>query len=103
MIERGEVVALLFNVSDILRTLERIESLSKTTMSEKKRKPENEAERSQRRDSAARLHELAEEALAKLPPHFAEARERAGSNAAWLRQLAEKAQAKLDPPKQPEA
>ncbi len=27
MIERGEVVALLFNVSDILRTLERIESL----------------------------------------------------------------------------
>jgi len=66
-------------------------------MPEKKRKPETEAERSQRRDSAARLHELAEEALAKLPPHFAEARERAGSNAAWLRQLAEKAQAKLDP------
>ena len=28
-IERGEVVALLFNVSDILRTLERIESLLK--------------------------------------------------------------------------
>ena len=70
-------------------------------MAEKKRpRTELDAERAQARQSAAWLRELAEKALAELPPSAREARARAGSNAAWLRGLAEKAQAELDRRKQ---
>lgn len=71
VIEREEVVALLFNLSDIVATLSRIERLWRRTMAKKKL---TEAERAK----------------------FAAERERMLANAAWTRELAKRAQAKLD-------
>ena len=65
-------------------------------MPRKRTNAELETERREARANADRLQELAEKALAKLPPSEREQRERAGSDAAWLRELAERAQTELD-------
>lgn len=70
VIEREEVVALLFNVSDIVAALSRIERCSRRMMA-RKRLTEAEraalrAERERMLANAARTRELAERAQAKL-------------------------------------
>jgi hypothetical protein len=70
LIERDEIVGLLFTVSDISNTLLRIEALLETTVRRKKltraEREEREAERSLARQNARRVRELAERAQAKL-------------------------------------
>ena len=70
VIERDEVVALLFNVSDIAVTLARIEQVWQTTMAKKKLTKTERAEMNARHarvlENARRTRELAERAQAKL-------------------------------------
>jgi hypothetical protein len=70
LIERSEVVALLFNVSDIAVTLTKIEQLWEGTMAKKKLTKAERAERDARHErvlaNARRTRELAERAQAKL-------------------------------------
>jgi hypothetical protein len=70
VIERAEVVALLFNVSDIASALERIERLPGEEMAKKKlteaERAEWEVQRASMRANAQRTRELAERAQAKL-------------------------------------
>jgi hypothetical protein len=72
LIERDEVVALLFNVSDIAVTLTKIERdySQKTTMAKKKLTKAERAEMNRRHErvlaNARRTRELAERAQAKL-------------------------------------
>ena len=70
LIERAEVVALLFNVSDIAVTLTKIERLLGGTMAKKKLTKIERAERDARHErvlaNAQRTRDLAEQAQAKL-------------------------------------
>lgn len=71
LIERDEIVALLFNVSDIARGVDTIVSLlRRTTMAKKKltkaEREELDAFQAQMRANAQRTRELAERAQAKL-------------------------------------
>jgi hypothetical protein len=70
-IERGEVVALLFNVSDIAATLTEIQRLLEEEMAKKKKlteaeRAERDAQRARVLANAQRTRELAERAEAKL-------------------------------------
>jgi hypothetical protein len=70
VIERGEVVGLLFNVSDIAVTLTESNDCSETTMKRKKRtkaeREEMEARHARVLENAERTRKLAERAQAKL-------------------------------------
>ena len=86
VVERDEIVGLLFNVSDIAASLRNIERLLRRDDGKRKRLTDADRRRLDRMGAnAERTRELAEKALAQLPEATRAERERAGSNAAWLR------------------
>ncbi len=101
LIYREEVIALLFNVSTIVTTLNGSKVCWSTEMAKRETKAEAEARRADARASAEWLRELAERAEAKLPPE--KRRPHGRTNAEWLRELAEKGKAELDERKAREA
>jgi colicin import membrane protein len=111
LIYRDEVVALLFNVADMARSLERLEGASEAKTMAKKRPTKADLEaRRQMVENAERTRRLAERGRAELerqgrwePMHRGdekltprEERRRMRENAERTRRLAEKAQAELD-------
>jgi hypothetical protein len=97
LVSRDEVVALLFNVSDIAASLRVTERLLGETMA-KRKLTQADRERLERMTANADwLRELAEKGLADLEQRRGGPIRRPGqTNAEWLRELAEKGKRDLE-------